>query len=72
MNENNDRDAFSRAINILYEREREILKLRMFDKLDGVETGKKLDITKERVRQIEERACEMFRITFLNLLGRSK
>ena len=70
QSENNYRKKlFNKAINILNQREKEILTLRKLkDKpLKLEELSKKYKISRERVRQIEEKALEKIKKEILNI-----
>ncbi len=60
---------FQKALNILNEREKEIIKLRKLKEnpLKLEELSKKYKISRERVRQIEERALEKLQQEILNI-----
>ena len=68
------KDYINSAIETLNEREKTIIKLRKFQEksitLD--ELGKKLKISKERVRQIETKALEKLKKTILRFLNKIK
>ena len=68
------KDYINSAIETLNEREKTIIKLRKFQEksitLD--ELGKKLKISKERVRQIETKALEKLKKTILEISQQDK
>ena len=66
---NHRRNLFLKALNILNDREKEIIKLRKLkDKpLKLEELSKKYKISRERVRQIEEKALEKLQKEILNI-----
>lgn len=55
------RDEMEVAMRCLRQREREVLKLRFWEGLTLLETGARLGVTRERIRQIEARALEKLR-----------
>ncbi len=63
------RSLFLKALNILNDREKEIIKLRKLNEspLKLEELSKKYKISRERVRQIEEKALEKLRKEILNI-----
>ena len=63
------RKLFSKALNVLNDREKEIIKFRKLrDKpLKLEELSKKYKISRERVRQIEEKAIEKLQKEVLNI-----
>ncbi len=63
------RNIFLKAINILNDREKEIIKLRKLQEkpLKLEELSKKYNISRERVRQIEEKALEKLQKEILNI-----
>ena len=63
------KNVFTKALNILNEREKEIIKLRKLNEkpLKLEELSKKYKISRERVRQIEEKALEKLRKEVLNI-----
>ena len=63
------KNVFNKALNILNEREKEIIKLRKLNEkpLKLEELSKKYKISRERVRQIEEKALEKLRKEVLNI-----
>ena len=63
------RELFQKALNILNEREKEIIKLRKLNEnpLKLEELSKKYKISRERVRQIEEKALEKLQKEILNI-----
>ena len=72
--ENNDeldyrRNLFLKALNILNDREKEIIKFRKLQEppLKLEELSKKYKISRERVRQIEEKALEKLQKEILNI-----
>ena len=63
------RSLFLKALNILNDREKEIIKLRKLNEnpLKLEELSKKYNISRERVRQIEEKALEKLQKEILNI-----
>ena len=63
------KNVFTKALNALNEREKEIIKLRKLNEkpLKLEELSKKYKISRERVRQIEEKALEKLRKEVLNI-----
>ncbi len=63
------RTLFTKALNVLNEREKEIIKLRKLkdNPLKLEELSKKFKISRERVRQIEEKALEKLQKEILNI-----
>ena len=63
------RNLFLKALKVLNEREREIIKMRKLrdNPLKLEELSKKYKISRERVRQIEEKALEKLQKEILNL-----
>ena len=61
--------VFTKALNVLNEREKEIIKLRKLNEkpLKLEELSKKYKISRERVRQIEEKALEKLKKEVLNI-----
>jgi RNA polymerase sigma factor (sigma-70 family) len=53
-----EEDRFSRWLQILPKREQKVIRLRVIDELTLREVGRLIGLTRERVRQIQERAME--------------
>ena len=68
------KDFINEAINTLNEREKTIIRLRKFKEKSVTldELGKRLKISKERVRQIETKALEKLRKTLLDISHQNK